>query len=66
MTHHPRRIVRVHFDPYHSHGYIALCNDGTVWYGTHKMVRNAKGGYDPSPDYWIRLPDIPQEEIDEG
>lgn len=56
----PRQIVQVRSDPHHASSYIALCNDGTVWYGTHKVVHVEDGEYKRSPTYWVRLPDIPQ------
>lgn len=62
----PRQIIQIRFDPHHTDGYIALCNDGTAWYGTQKVTRNKDGEYKPSSAYWIRLPDIPQEESDEN
>ena len=56
-----RCIIRVYFDPHQEAGYLALCNDGTIWYGTSKVTRNTKGEYARSSNYWVRLPDIPQE-----
>ena len=62
----PRQIVQVCSDFHHASSYIALCNDGTVWYGTHKVVHDEDGEYKPSPTYWVRLPDIPQGESDDN